>query len=51
MSDSPTVLCVQPDADERAETADALADAGLAVEGVGSLDTLTAALDRSVDAM
>ena len=49
MSDSPTVLCVQPDADERAETADALADAGLAVEGVGSLDTLTAALDRSVD--
>ncbi|EMA22341.1 GAF domain-containing protein [Haloarcula argentinensis] len=49
MSDSPTVLCAQPDADERAETADALGDAGLAVEGVGSLDTLTTALDRSVD--
>ncbi|MDQ2071175.1 GAF domain-containing protein [Haloarcula sp. NS06] len=49
MSDLPTVLCVHPDADERAETADALADAGLAVEEVRSLDTLTAVLDRSVD--
>ncbi|GGK68908.1 GAF domain-containing protein [Haloarcula sebkhae] len=49
MSDSPTVLCAQSDTDERAETADALGDAGLAVEGVRSLDTLTAALDRSVD--
>jgi len=49
MSDSPTVLCAQPDAGERAETADALADAGLAVEEVGSVETLTEALDRSVD--
>ncbi|KOX94607.1 GAF domain-containing protein [Haloarcula rubripromontorii] len=49
MSDSPTVICAQPDAGERAETADALADAGLAVEEVGSVETLTEALDRSVD--
>ncbi|AUG46452.1 small GAF containing sensor [Haloarcula taiwanensis] len=49
MSDSPTVLCAQPDAGERAETADALADAGLAVKEVGSVETLTEALDRSVD--
>ncbi|EMA00847.1 GAF domain-containing protein [Haloarcula vallismortis] len=49
MSDSPTVLCAQPDADERAETADVLADAGLSVEEVGSIDTLDTALDRSID--
>ena len=49
MSDSPTVLCAQPDTGERAETADALADAGLAVEEVGSVDRLDGALDRSVD--
>ncbi|NLV15167.1 GAF domain-containing protein [Haloarcula argentinensis] len=49
MSDSPTVLCAQSDADERTETADALGDAGLAVEEVGSVETLTTALDRSVD--
>ncbi|GCF13195.1 hypothetical protein Harman_11300 [Haloarcula mannanilytica] len=49
MSDSPTVLCAQPDTDERAETADALTDAGLAVEEVGSVDSLEVALDRSID--
>ena len=48
-SDSPTVLCAQPDAGERAETADALAEAGLAVEEVGSVETLETALDRSID--
>ena len=49
LSDSPTVLCAHPDAGERAETADALADAGLAVEEVGSVDTLDTVLDRSID--
>ncbi|MEF8828986.1 MAG: GAF domain-containing protein [Haloarcula sp.] len=49
MSDSPTVLCAHPDAGERRETADALADAGLAVEEVGSVDRLDTVLDRSID--
>ena len=49
MSDSPTVLCAHPDADERAETADSLAEAGLAVEAVGSVDALDEAVDRSTD--
>ncbi|MDS0221931.1 GAF domain-containing protein [Haloarcula sp. S1AR25-5A] len=49
MNDSPTALCAHPDADERAETADVLADAGLTVKEVGSVDRLDAALDRSID--
>jgi len=49
MSDSPTVLCAHPDADERTETADSLAEAGLAVESVGSVGALDGVLDRSID--
>lgn len=46
-----TVLCVDPDADERAETVAALEDAGFTVDAVGSLAAARAALDGTVDGL
>ncbi len=46
-----TVLCVDPDDEERAETAAALSDAGFTVETAASFETARAALDASVDGL
>lgn len=46
-----TLLCVDPDDDERAETVATLEDAGFTVEAAASLDEARAALDGSVECL